>query len=234
MQHQASRIQAQDVLAFFADYLGPTVLEELNETAASPLGWRAETSHLLRDLVTMFADLMPHADHVVRRDVGRNFTMYVGYKSPGGNQRGHYVDIAANGDRFTLRISGSPDPRRREQLAQAHAATRNLHGFVVSNAEQLAKARPLVEAVASIYNPEIESKKQSVCGWTPATCRETEESERTEQQALAEVVAYLRARRANYTDEQWQRLRTRRDTVLVPAVKQGSSVERAVELAFAS
>ena len=39
-----------------------------------------------------------------------SFDMYIGYKSPGGNQRGHYIDIRAHGTGFVLSIGGSPDP----------------------------------------------------------------------------------------------------------------------------
>lgn len=230
MAHELSNFLAYPDQEFFAAYLGETIMNELS-ASANPLFMPEKQKALLRALLTTLAQAMPQADHVIRRDVGNEFDMYVGYKSPGGNQRGHYVDICAHQKGFVMSIGGSPDPARRDAIAREHDCTAALHGLEVMNPQSLEHARDLITQIASIYNPLIAQQKNGVRGWAPATCRAAGNVECSSIDARQQVSAYCLAHRHKFSPEKWKALCAERDRVLVPAVMQGLSPAEALEQA---
>lgn len=232
--HQAINLfgHETDSLTFFNGYLGEDVIASLPDRA-KPVNIKPEQRALLMDVVKLFALLMPQADHVVRRDVRSEFEMYVGYKSPGGPQRGHYIDMSLSGHGILFEIGGSPDPERRLALANEHACTKSLNGSVVADGSSLKELSSCLKQVAAIYNPVIRSQKGGVVGWTPATSRSVEGAEAMPApDARRLVVDYCRPLRQELGQDRWRYLTSVLDAVLVPAVRQGMTPEKAVEAAF--
>ena len=228
MAHELSSFLAYPDQEFFVTYLGETINNELR-ASANPLGMPENQRTLLRALLTTLGQAIPQADHVIRRDVRSEFDMYVGYNSPGGRQRGHYIDICAHRTGFVLSIGGSPDPARRDAIAREHECTAALSRLEVMDLLTLQHARDLITQIASIYNPLIAQQKNGVRGWTPATCRAADNVECSASGARQNVSAYCLAHRHEFTPEKWKALCAERDRILVPAVMQGLSPAQALE-----
>lgn len=228
MTHELLEIEHQRSEDFFKTYLGADVISSLALGNSNPTHMDEAMRNLLKQILIKFAELMPQADHVVRRDVNTAFSMYIGFQRPGGNQRGHYVDITANDYGFKFTISGSPAPERREALANLHESTRTLNNFVLSCGDSLENFSFVLSNVAAIYNSDIAKLKSGVRGWTPATCRANESNNTINKLAALQLVrTYFNLHSEDYTKEQKELLIQARDTILAPSIMQGLSVDRA-------
>lgn len=228
MKHEALLIEHVNSTDFFQNYLGEDVIVSIGNEQANPINMEEEKRNLLKQVLLKFSELMPKADHVVRRDVGTNFTMYVGYQSPGGPQRGHYVDITAIHNGFIFTIGGSAEPEKREQLANQYSETQRLHKLTLTYEDSFEEFSNILQKVALIYNVDIAKQKLGVEGWTPATCRKNEGKGTLDKQvALKLVAAHFASQKNVYTEKQQELLKKARDSILVPSVMQGLPVSLA-------
>ena len=227
--HQLRQEKNNAEIDFHLIYFGEEVLNNLKERTSFD-NWSDAKNKLFVDLMKKLAELLPNADHVVRRDVTNVDFIYIGYQSPGGPSRGHYIDISSIDNGFQFRIGGAgANEEGRQRLVNEFDCTRHLEGFEITTTDSPNDLFDILSNVANEYNPRIHQQKNGSSGLTPRSARNA-----TQRRGAAEarelIVAECRNRRKDFTDKQWNHLTSVLNTQLVPLAIQGLPAAEAVKL----
>ena len=167
---------------FFQKYLGADVLVELNKPLVDFSNWPLEAREALHALCIHFAEHIPAADHVIRRDVGTaghcppnvpgNLLMYFGIQFPTGGHRGQFIGISYEKEKnyvLNLFVAGSTDPKIIGSLNRDEDPDGILANNTIHNLKDFEKIKKSIIFINSTQLRIIFNRK-STLGFNPDFC----------------------------------------------------------------
>lgn len=175
-----------DLNAYFHKYLGPEILKKLSDSHINFGSWPEISLRAFRELSTLYANVIPEADHVIRADVDTrghcppgvegDLIMYFGYQCSGQGNRSQYTGVALcrdnEGLHFSTFLGGASDEPRRAEMLQREDPQRLLESRkfrTSSDVEAFAiEARSVLERQRSLL---VNQKGIPTAGFCPEHCR---------------------------------------------------------------